>query len=170
MENNEDLHLLSIPVPDIGKVTWTRLSSRSMQRCILFFLRMNESMWKVQKYKRNEKTAFTHLVAITKAMYHIDHWHDSRTATDTEVGNCERSMKDLLDIGRRLSTRWTYVLALSNERIGQDVDGRKGLLLFMEQLEENWEKSHSNEALGGQFQFRFQSRANGLLLKKRKRC
>ena len=138
-------------------ILWDKQASINMLKCILCLLDNNDKKWAVamrewedRKETNIARNAFTRLMALSKVVYQINHWHNS--ANDP---------KDLLNLCQRFSTRWRKVLALPDELIGQDSDGQRGLHVFMKQMENNWNESVLNKKLKGRFQFQFQGTING---------
>jgi len=157
-DNNEESASSKIVLPELKygmKVIWDCHTSYCMQECIASLLETNEVEWKKNRQVRDEKMAFTHLVALTMVMYHIDHWHNVT----------ENPEEELVELAKWFSDRWRYVLSYSNERLGLDEETRRGLLMFMTQIEQNWKESSANNVLGGKFQFKFRSTINGLVKK-----
>ena len=139
-------------LPKRQRISWTAETATVMHMCIHRFFGLNDDMWKLARCSRKNthrgrclrREAFTHLMAITQTIYHIDHWHNS---TDDP--------EDLMDIAKLVTDRWRMTMRRDHESIGQDEDGLKGLEMFLRQLEDNWKKSESNVFLKGRFQFRW---------------
>lgn len=109
------------------------------------FFHINREMW-ARVYKKekhgNTRTAFTHLMAIMMVIYQVDIWHN-RT-DDKEY---------LLKIAKLITIRWRSVLRRDDSNLGQNADGRRGIEMFMKQIESNWSESKSNYFLQNKFQF-----------------
>ena len=135
-----DNHFLKeIPVRD--NIRWDNETSSIMHVAIHHFFHYNREMWaQSRKLPDHKVLAFTHLMAITMVIYQIDYWHNHTT-----------DVEDLVDIAKMISLRWRGVLRRSSSTIGQDENGRRGIEMFMRQLENNWKESRSNQLLGNKF-------------------